>query len=240
MLRVTTNRIDDRCSFKKYGLITLAAVFVAALLSGLTLGQRLTPTVQAAVCTPALGACGGGTRTSALIVRHVYDPQSTNQAVEPNTGESWSVVVYWNEAGTGDCRERTETATFDVDWNGTTNQWALSNQSLTTNIVGVALCSASLDCSSVSDAHSYGYKLIVDITDPSTDGVYNYNLRQVVYTTTAVDDGSLLNLSSCTLGASQTVNGQTWSATDAGTVGTGGFECAYDCNATGPLLTIEY
>ena len=209
--------------------------------AGTPAGPATAPPVLAALCQAAHGNCGppppnnDPTKTSAVTVQHVYDPGSTNLAVEPDTGEDIDIDVYWNTAGLSGCAELHETATVRVDWDGTTHAWVLSNINLTANVIDIDICDVSaLDCSSVSDDHSYGYKLIVDINDPS-QGMTPHNLRQVVYTTTAVDDGSLLNLGSCSLGAGQTVNSQTWTATDNGS-----FECSYSCSATGPTMTIGY
>lgn len=221
-------------------LLTLIVVAIV-LLGGVLAGHQGTSPAYAAACKAANGACGGGdgTRTSAVTVQHVYDPSSTNQAVEPNTGETWNIDVYWNSA-TGACGEHVETASVDADWDTVTDSWVLSNVTLTTNIIGITVCQLSnLSCSFVTEGHSYGYKLIVDINDPVAVLFVPHNLRQAVYTTTSVDDGNLISLGACTLGAGQTVNSQTWTATDAG-AGAGGFECAFNCNAVGPTITLEY
>ena len=211
-----------------------AAVVVASvvLLVGWALGARNATPAYADACKAPNASCFEATKTSAVVVVHVYDPQGTNQAVEPSTGEDLDITAYWN-TNTIPCDEDTETATVRVDWDSATDSWVLSNVNLTTNIVDIDLCAAyTLGCSTLSDGHAYGYKLIVDINDP---GPTNHHLRQVVYQTTAVDDGNRLNLGSCTLGVSETVNSQTWTATDAGAFG-----CNYACTESGATMTIEY
>ncbi len=190
------------------------------------------PEAFAAVCKSANQEClYDTTKTSTLTVSHVYDPESTNTAVEPDTGESWSIAAYWNTALPIPCFQWTETATVDVDWNG--RAWVLSNKTLTANIVDIQLCSTDMWCTNLSEDHTYGYKLIVDINDP--DLSINGNLRQVVYTTSSVDDGHLLNLGPCSLGSSVSPTTQSFSETDSGA-----FECGFDCDASGPSLVFEY
>jgi hypothetical protein len=112
-----------------------------------------------------------------------------------------------------------ETSTVDVDWDSTTDTWVLSNVNLSASVQAIAICSVSgYDCSTVSDGHSYGYKLTLNINHTNGAGG-NFCLHTVDYTTTAVDDGFLLNLGPCTLGSAQTVNSQTWTTSDTGTFG---------------------
>jgi hypothetical protein len=212
------------------GVLTLGILLGAGTPGG---PDTARPVYADACKSPNAGCFGDGTKTSAVLVTHVYDPQSTNQAVEPNTGESITIDVYWNTNNVP-CDEDHEQASADVDWNSASDTWVLSNVNLTTHVIDIDVCDvASLDCSTVTDGHSYGYKLIVDITDAY--GGDPHHLRQVVYTTTAVDDGYLLNLGTCALGAAQTVNSQTWTATD-----NGAFECAYNCSQNGTSMVIEY
>ncbi len=191
------------------------------------------PEAFAAVCKSPNAACGPlvSFRTSTLTVSHVYDPESTNTTVEPDSGESWSITSYWNSALPLPCFEWTETATVDVNWNG--SAWVLSNTTLTNNITGIELCSTDMWCTNLSEDHAYGYKLKVKINDP--DQADSYNLRQVVYTTSVVDDGYLLNLGSCSLGSSVSPTTQSFSETDSGP-----FECGFNCDASGPSLVLEY
>ncbi len=90
----------------------------------------------------------------------------------------------------------------------------------------------ALSCENV-DGHSAGYRLVVDLRDPVGCCL---NLRQVAYTTTAVDDGHELDLAACRLGSRVSPTSQSFSQTD-----TGGFECELGCDSiSGPALTIAY
>ncbi len=189
------------------------------------------PEALAAVCKAPNQNCQmTAYKTSTLTVSHVYDPESTNVTVEPDSGESWSITAYWN-TNSPPCAEMAEVATVDVDWNG--SAWVLSNTTLTANITAIDLCSTDMWCTNLSEDHAYGYKLKVKLTDPVPGGPFH--LRQVVYTTSAVDDGFLLNLGSCSLGSSVSPTTQSFSETDSG-----GFECGFDCDASGPSLVLEY
>jgi hypothetical protein len=198
--------------------------------------------VFAALCKNPNGSCGGGdnTKTSALHVLHVEayatPTPGAEAAVEPDTGESWNITAYWNTAGGGvGCKEHTETASVDVDWSG--SSWALSNESTTTNIVDIDVCDTDEWC---SDTDSYGYKLIVDITDPVSIPPHSYNLRQVVYTTTSVDDGYELEMEGCTLGNSVSPTSQTNSQTDSGPFTFASGRCLFGCGVSGATIYIYY
>lgn len=74
----------------------------------------------------------------------------------------------------------------------------------------------------------------MDIVDPQVPT--GFNLREVIYTTTSVDDGVLVTSSGCATGSTVSPSSQTFTQTDSGA-----FECSYDCaNIAGPLLTITY
>jgi hypothetical protein len=218
--------------------VLCCATLVLGVIGGLSPSKESAPvaSAQGAACkAPNQGCTLDPNKTSIVLVQHVYDPASSNQAVEPDTGENITIDAYWNSNAVP-CQEHTEQATVRVDWDSATDTWVLSNINLTANIIAIDVCQlSSYSCSTVSDGHSYGYKLRVNVTDPIYPGAVQHNLRQVVYTTTAVDDGFLLNLGSCSLGTGVTVNSQTWTATD-----TGAFECSCDCTQTGPTMTIEY
>jgi hypothetical protein len=213
---------------------TILTAILVGLGTGLTSDRHTVavPLVHAAACKNPNQTCTHPdlTKTSVLDVAHAKSYGEYVVPVEPDTGESWSITAYWNTEDVP-CAERSETATVDVDWTG--SSWALSNKSLATNIVDIGLCPlASLSCTSVG-SHSGGYRLVVDVRDPA---VAIYNLRQVVYTTTSVDDGYLLNLASCTLGSDVSPTSQSFSQTDSGS-----FECELTCSTiTGPSLTIAY
>jgi hypothetical protein len=92
----------------------------------------------------------------------------------------------------------------------------------------VSVCD-SAECGNY--ANGWEYRLIVDIA--ITDGADF--LSDVVYTTTSVSNGNLVDSSQCTERGSVSPTGQTFSATDGG-----GFECAFSCSASGPSVTITY
>lgn len=87
-----------------------------------------------------------------------------------------------------------------------------------------------LTCEDV-DLHGHGYRLSAKLRDP--DG--SYNLRQVVFATTEVDDGQELDIENCTLGPAVSPTTQTFTATDSGP-----FECGYSCDNAGTSLLIRY
>lgn len=213
-----------------FALMALVAGFLAGAFADV-------PLVHAAACKWSNGLCNGGldpTKTSSLTVNH-NTADVNAYPVEPDDGESWSIVAYWNTAipYPYTCFEHSETATVDVSWNGTA--WVLSNESTTTNIIDITVCNPDDYCSSSGTAHEYAYELIVDINDPVTLGLTSYNLRQVVYTTTDMDDGYEIDMPGCTLGDSVSPAADSYSQTDSGA-----FECSYDCNASGPSVTIQY
>ncbi|MFQ5517221.1 MAG: hypothetical protein ACE5E8_06570, partial [Acidimicrobiia bacterium] len=140
-----------------------------------------------------------------------------NTPVEPDDGETWDITAYWNTA-TAPCQQYTETASVEVSWNGT--GWVLTNKTTTTNITAIDVC--DLDTCSAEDTHSWGYELRENIVDPVTVGLPVYHLRQVVYTTTAEDDGFELDTANCTLGNAVSPDSASYNATDPGP-----FECAY-------------
>jgi hypothetical protein len=88
----------------------------------------------------------------------------------------------------------------------------------------------------MSSGHGWAYTLMADVDDIVNFGV-NYNLRQVVFTTTSVDNGAVVNTGNCTLGSSKSPTSQTFTATDVAA----DMECSFTCNAvTGTSLTIQY
>lgn len=111
--------------------------------------------------------------------------------------------------------------------------WVLSNKTTTTNIVDIQVCDE--DTCAEEDTHSHGYRLYVKVNDPYWYLSRRYNLRQVVFATTSVDDGYELDTTSCTLGDAVTATSQSFSATDSGA-----FECGYDCDNNGTTLSITY
>lgn len=209
------------------GALLAFAVLLAGFLAATPQGTEI---VYAAACKASNGYCPPDVRTSAIDVTHVVPGGgATDTPVEPDDGESWSITAYWNDT-VYPCSEHYETATVDVSWSGTA--WVLSNKSTTTNITDIQICNEDT-CAEV-DTHSYGYRMYVELNDDLALGT-THHLRQVVYTTTAVDDGAELDASACTLGTSVTPDSQTFSATDSGS-----FECYYSCDNAGTSIRISY
>ena len=106
------------------------------------------------------------------------------------------------------------------------------------NINAIGVCETADMCEKV-DLHAYGYKLIVDTTDPPA-GAGTYKLRRVVYTTTDLNDGNELDTSACSLGSSVSPNADSFSQTDWGPFTNGAGSCPYGCSVGGPSVTITY
>jgi hypothetical protein len=83
-----------------------------------------------------------------------------------------------------------------------------------------------------SSSNGWSYKLVVDLDDIDGEG---FSLSDVVYTTTSVSNGNLVDVGQCSEGSSVSPTSQTFSATDATF-----FECAFSCDATGASMTITY
>ena len=219
----------------------VASTLVLTLTLGLLVGfladmpASRVPSVLAAACQAAHGLCNYGldhTKTATLSVEHRTTGANTDP-VEPDTGETWSITAYWNTAGVGNCLERSETASVDVDWNG--SGWVVSNKSTTSNILDMKVCTAGLGCLSGGTLHDFEYQLAIDITDPVSLGLYSYNLRRVDFTASNIDDGNVLDLGVCTLGTSVTRTAASFSQSDSGP-----FECSFDCQSGAPSVTIAY
>jgi len=214
---------------RKTALFGFALIAFAALLAGfLTSTPQVAEVAHAAACKASNGICIYN-RTAAVDVDHVaWDGEAYAIPVEAEDGESWTITAYWNTNALP-CQEYTESATADVSWSG--SGWILSNISTTSNIVDIDICDEQT-CGSAIDAHGYGYRLTAEVDDPLPGA---YNLRQVVFTASSVDDGSELNLGTCTLGNSVSPTAETFAATDSGL-----FECGYSCSNSGTSLAITY
>jgi hypothetical protein len=212
----------------------LAVLFNVAILLVGGLAGFVYPTEPAVlahgVCQAVNAGCGpgDGTKTGVLDVRHFKNNGTTE--IEPTTGESWEITGHWNPAA-GICNGTHETASVDVDWNGT--GWTLSNTSLTTNIVGISVCDISgSDCGSTTGKRAY--RLLVDVNDPASTTLH---LQQVSFVTTSVDNGVEFDMMTpCSVTANTvTPTSQNFAAQD-----NGGFECGFNCTATGATVTIVY
>jgi hypothetical protein len=228
---------------KESRVASLVLVAATATLVGFATGQQ--PAWPAVVLAQACGlhaACnfGDSTRTSSLTVDHVT---TGGAAVEPNTGETWSVTATWALQTIGsacDCANRTANATVDVDWTG--SGWTATctaGCNPAGPIVGVAICNNS-NCGAVANP-TIGYELLVDLTANAVFQCFGANqtgkLVQVDYQTSSVDNGNpITNNTTCALGSSVSPTSQTWTTSDTGT-----FECDFTCaGASGPSVTIQY
>jgi len=211
-------------------VLTLTLGLVAGFLADVPASR--VPPVLAAACQPFNGYCSGGTdltKTATMNVEH-STVGGAAVPVEPDSGETWTIIAFWNTApGGGPCLEYSEQASVDVDWNG--SSWVVSNKSTTTNILDMKVCTTDVGCESGGTLHDSGYQLAVNITDP----VGAYNLRLVSFASSSIDDGYELNLGTCTLGDSVTPTSASFVASDSGP-----FECSYECQTGAPTAYILY
>lgn len=222
---------------RKIVVSTLVLTLTLGLLAGFLADGPASrvPPVLAAACQAAHGLCNYGTdhtRTATLNVEHSTSGGSTTP-VEPASGETWTITAYWDTATGVPCLEHSETASVDVDWNG--SSWVVSNKSTTSNILDMKVCTTDTGCQSGGTLHDSGYQLAVDITNPVTISGTPYNLRLVTFTSSSVDDGYELNLGTCTLGNSVTPTSDSFSQSDAGP-----FECDFACQSGAPTVNITY
>jgi hypothetical protein len=234
--------------------IVLAAVVIAALVlaTGLTTGllstppSRTLPITYAINCQEANDTCLNDlTKTSALEVDHVKTGGGGGTGyVQPITGETWEITARWvkeQPCQPGDDLE--EQASVDVSWNG--NNWVLSNEQTTDNILDIDICQG-WECTGSGGSHSWNYTLIVDVNDPETQTGNDYNLMYVRYDTTSVDDGKEIMFTGGSyvvcdrLGYSTlSPTSQTFSATDV----PGKWQssrCPFDCDISGTSVVLYY
>lgn len=120
------------------GLVPVALlVLTAGMLMGAPSGD--VPPAYAALCQSSHG-CVRNYLHAVMNVQHV-DTSTPPGPVQPNTGESLSITAYWNTMPPGPCYEVSETATADVDWNG--SAFVLSNVNLPAHIAALYLCSGT-------------------------------------------------------------------------------------------------
>jgi hypothetical protein len=234
----TLHRVDKPIAIvvaATIGLIVLAAGFLAGVPTGEV------PPAYAVNCSHGVNyACPGGTTTSALTVSHHTAPSylGTSTVVEPDDGETWAIRAQWCPTLGG--AESTETAYATVSWDG--SSWSLSNVTTTANIGQISICDVDSCDAGGGDVHSWSYKLIVDLTDPYPGT--GDNLSLVAYTTTSVDDGSLVmdpteTQGDCYLGASVSPTSQTFTGTDS-TPYWGINRCPFGCGTPGASVTLLY
>ncbi len=239
------------------GSLGFSAVVVAVVVAVLGLaGSMLTGTVPDvpiahALCGWAHSCANDPTATSALEVSHIYEvpPDHTSSLpVEPDDGETWNITATWSSdtrAVPGcSCKDLLNVAVnATVTWTDGSG-WSVTCNGCNANgpIRSVSVCNEG-SCGSQTDLdNGWSYKLIVDIDHtllalpcPVPGPTANGYLSKVVYTTTSVDDGNVVDVATCTEGSSVTPTSQTWTQTDTGT-----FECGFGCSASGPTLSILY
>lgn len=226
----------------------LLALVAGILMTQLTADQPASfapvPVAWAINCQPANDTCGSNdlTKTSVMTVKHETTPVMGSDKVEPDTGETWTITATWVQATQpiGQCQSRNETAYVDVDWSGT--GWTTSNESLTTNILDIAVCDVAMCESSGGAKHGHSYKLFVDITDITST---TFNLQSVAFVASNIDDGNVLDPAGgptdCEqLGATVSPVASTYSNTDS--PGNWTNRCPFACNTGGstPSVTITY
>jgi hypothetical protein len=216
-------------------LFVAVLIAVSGLVGGFLMGAPSeVPPVYAAACQAANGVCSGGSDTTKTATLNVSHQTLGAVPVEPDDGETWTIKAYWNDnVAPPPCTERTETASVDVSWNG--SSWVVSNKSTTDNIVDMRVCTTDVGCASGGGTHDWKYQLAVDITDPVLYHSIPFNLRRVEFTSSSMDDGYELDLGNCTLGDSVSPTSASFSQAD-----TGPFECSFMCQDGAPSVTITY
>jgi len=186
------------------------------------------PVAHAYACRSPNPSCPPGVtyRTAAVDVSHLYEAYT--QPVEPDDGETFAITAYWNTTDVP-CSEWVEVAYATVSRSG--SGWAVSNVTATANITDIDVCSGDA-CGSGQDNHAWSFRLIAQVNDPVAG---NFNLRQVEFTTTSVDDGHAISTTTCSVGTAVSPTSQTFTAID-----TGMWECGYSCDYSGPSLEITY
>lgn len=237
--------LGPRVNRRRIVTTTIVVASVGGMLLGYLAGIPGAPLPVYAACGAAYNCTLDNTATSSLTVNHTMTNGAGGAPVEPDDGETWSVVATWssdttNPVGCSCLDLGTATATVDVQWSESTDSWSATctaGCSATMGpIRGVSVCDGS-ECG--GGDNGWSYELIVDIDHtrllPCGGGVRWGYLSKVAYTTTVVDDGNEIDVSDCSEGASVSPGGTPYSATD-----TGAFECVFSCAANGPSVTINY
>jgi hypothetical protein len=222
-------------------LVTLfaSAVIVGGLFAAL-------PTVAQAWC--GTNNCTAYNKMTAAVTVVHADPSGSSLAigdpVEPDTGETIRIDAYWDApvtAGDGCSCIQTAAATVyvHVDWSDTTGWTATCTGCSATlgPIYRVSVCPMGECGSGINVDNGWSYELIVEAV--RTNGVCNIVhdgiLSHVDFTTTAVDDGDIIDTSNYSEGSAVGPDSQTNTATDST------FDCVYSCaSASGPTLSIDY
>ena len=186
---------------------------------------------------------------SAITVMHADPGGASDTPVEPDTGETISVTAYWDTQVTDNspcvcAQTASANVTVDVDWSDTTGWTATCTgcSPVFGPIYRVSVCGVGECGTGTSIDNGWSYELIVDIAKnngtctQTVGGVALGWLSHVDYATTSVDDGNLIDATTCTEGLSVSPTSQVFTVTDSG-----GFDCNFTCAAAaGPTMTITY
>jgi hypothetical protein len=240
------NREGQRVN-NKLRLVVMTILVVTVAAGAALAGAPLKVPPVCAACAGVLPQCqqGDDTLTSRLDVSHTTE--AVTLPVEPDDGETISITAVWATPydilpSSCQCQEVSAQASATVTWTG--NAWSLSTSGTSPlgPIFSISLCAGddTDSCTDGDTTHSWAYSLIVDVA--RTNGYWcvpamwwrTGNLHRVVYTTTSVDDGDVID-ETCAEAGAVSPTSQSWSATDYGP-----WECAYDCDASGASMGVLY
>jgi hypothetical protein len=161
--------------------------------------------------------------------------------------ENWAITAYWLTADDDPycrCEEQSAAVTADVSWNQSTGRWSvtcLGCDSTNGPIYAVNICQGTT-CSTGAPAvyHAHSYKLIVNADLTKTQncppgGNRTLHLDRVMYATSAVSNGNLVNMGDCSLSTAVTPIYASYTNNDGGA-----FECPFNCSQNGPEILISY
>lgn len=206
-----------------------------------------TPHVLAQNCgsitpCPDVGSTPDATKLSSVDVQYVLQ-SDTSTKLEPANTTSWSIdAKYLSEADADcdECDDLTRTATLNVTWNDATGYAVVPN--FVAPFRAITLCATKTCNAGAVGNHSWGYTILVDLDQAVTlecpgEGSVQYDLDQVLYTTTTVPNG--IQLSGCAHSLNvRAPNTQTYQVGD-----NGDWECVLSGTAVcvpGPSLNITY
>ena len=208
----------------------------------------------AALPSTALAWCGTNDCTlsarevSAITVVHADPGGASDTPVEPDSGETIDITAYWDARVIDNypciCAQTAfANVAVDVTWSDTTGWSATCTgcSAVAGPIYRVSVCGVGECGTGTSTDNGWSYELIVDIAKNvgqcvSVAGNHLGWLSHVDYATTSVDDGNLIDTSTCMEGASVSPTSQVFTVTDSG-----GFDCVFACaSAAGPTMTISY
>lgn len=223
------------------GLFALAAVSAFPAQSSGTQSLIMAQACGFITPCPDIGGVPDTTKLSSVDVQYVLQ-SDTSTKFEPASKTSWSIAAKYlseDDADCDTCDDLTETATLDVTWNDATG-YALV-PTFAAPFRSITLCSTKQCGAGVNVNHSWGYTIMVNVDQAVVlecpgDGSVQYDLDQVLYTTTLVPNGIRLSGCAHTINVSAP-NSQTYQVGD-----NGDWECTLALNPCppGPSLNITY